>query len=146
MSDRNSEYAGPPCSAPDLPTGYKQRMDKEVLTIMPAAQRVMEICREFCNDSVEITDGDITVRLAQNARPHAEARSDDSVQADVRCFDCQKPTDISNRYQHVIKTGRVVNSVFEKIIVSPLCKDCFDKRNAPNAASDKFPITPRTPY
>ena len=65
-----------------------------------------------------------------NARPHAEARSADSVQADVRCFDCQKPTDISNRYQYVIKTGRVVNSVFEKIIVSPLCKDCFDKRNA----------------
>jgi len=61
-----------------------------------------------------------------------EARSVDSVQADVRCFDCQKPTDISNRYQYVIKTGRVVNSVFEKIIVSPLCKDCFDKRNAPN--------------
>ena len=41
-------------------------MDKEVLTIMPAAQRVMEICREFCNDSVEITDGDITVHLTQN--------------------------------------------------------------------------------
>ena len=64
MSD--SEYAGPPCSAPDLPAGYKERMDKEVLTIMPAARRVMEICREFCSDSVELTDGDITVCLTQN--------------------------------------------------------------------------------
>jgi len=42
-------------------------MDKEVLTIMPAARRVMELCREFCSDSVELTDGDITVRLTQNA-------------------------------------------------------------------------------
>jgi len=55
-------------SAPDLPTGYKERMDKEVLTIMPAARRVMEICREFCSDSVEITDGDVTVRLTQNKK------------------------------------------------------------------------------
>ena len=62
----DSESAGLPCSAPDLPDGYKQRMDKAVLTIMPVARRVMEICREFCSDSVEITDGDITVRLAQN--------------------------------------------------------------------------------
>lgn len=64
MSAANEEYhrcTG--CSAPDLPKGYKERMDKEVLTIMPAAKRVMEICREFCSDSVELTDGDITVRL-----------------------------------------------------------------------------------
>ena len=67
MSGSGSESAAPPCSAPDLPAGYKERMDKEVLTIMPAARRVMEICREFCSDSVELTDGDITVRLTQNA-------------------------------------------------------------------------------
>ena len=50
---------------PDLPTGYKDRMDREVMNIMPAAARVMEICDEFCGDSVEITDGSIIVRLTR---------------------------------------------------------------------------------
>ncbi len=50
----------------DLPSGYKERMDKEVLTIIPAARRVMEICREFCSDSVELSDGEIMIILKQN--------------------------------------------------------------------------------
>ena len=50
---------------------------------MPAARRVMEICREFCSDSVELTDGDITVRLTPNAPLESSSRSDDTLRGDV---------------------------------------------------------------
>ena len=54
-------------------------MDREVLTIMPAARHVMEICREFCSDRVELTDGDITVRVTQNPSHHDGAAPAPSV-------------------------------------------------------------------
>ena len=50
----------------DLPPGYKERMDKATLSIMPQARRVMEICGEFCCNNVVLTDGDIKVTIEPN--------------------------------------------------------------------------------
>jgi len=44
-------------SIPDLPAGYKERMDAAVLKLMPEADRIYEICREFCCDNV-VLEGD----------------------------------------------------------------------------------------
>jgi hypothetical protein len=50
----------------DLPSGYKERMDKEVLSLMPCVKRIMEICSEFCADNVEIGNDKIKVHLSWN--------------------------------------------------------------------------------
>ena len=50
---------------PDLPRGYKERMDEATLTLMPEARRVMEICREFECETVNLSDGDIHVAISR---------------------------------------------------------------------------------
>lgn len=48
-------------TVPDLPGGYKERMDDATLKLMEQARKIMEICKEFACDNVELTDGEITV-------------------------------------------------------------------------------------
>ncbi len=54
---------------PDLPSGYKERMDIHVLALMPHAQGITELCGEFCCETVELSDGDITVTIQPNRKP-----------------------------------------------------------------------------
>ena len=48
---------------PNLPDGYRQRVEALVLDIMPMAEKVMDICEEFCGDSLVIGNGELRVRI-----------------------------------------------------------------------------------
>ena len=47
----------------DLPSGYKERMDRATLIIMPEAGRVMELCEEFCCNNVVLIGGRCKVTI-----------------------------------------------------------------------------------
>lgn len=58
IRESSPESAG---SVPDLPPGYKERMDKSVIVVMDEAKRIMEICNEFECETVEFGDGTLSV-------------------------------------------------------------------------------------
>lgn len=52
-----------------LPGGYKERMDRSVLAIMPEVAKVMEICGEFCCVEIELFGEDCKVTIEKLHSP-----------------------------------------------------------------------------
>ena len=48
----------------------------------------------------------------------------------VRCLDCGKDVRRIDIFQSVSSSGRIVNGIFQKTTVKPLCKDCYSLRES----------------
>ena len=66
MNEEREKLPASGCSAPDLPGGYKERMDAAIIILMPEAKRILEICQEFASYDVVLTDGEVEVTISQN--------------------------------------------------------------------------------
>ena len=51
---------------PDLPKGYKERMDVAVLSIADSAEIAMDIAQEFGCASLTLNHGDIEITIRPN--------------------------------------------------------------------------------
>ena len=52
---------------PDLPEGYKERMDSCASNMMPHAKRAWEIVEEFCAEDLLLTYGEIEVIIRKKS-------------------------------------------------------------------------------
>ena len=48
----------------------------------------------------------------------------------VKCLDCGRDLKRIDVFQAVSSSGRIVDGMFEKTIVKPLCKDCYSLRES----------------